>query len=146
MFEVYTYNMNNLNNLYYLVTPLIEVAHARICGTHSDTPPMCFGKFSKFWNQTHFLAGMGTYIYLPDDLFIYDTFLKNKLMASYEGLSFTDGVRSSIIALRKKNKKQRETHLLVEFATKLERCNIFGNIMNDFSFLFPCLKLSVHII
>lgn len=104
MFEVYTNNRKNFNYLYYLVTPLIEVAHGRICHTHSDTPPRCYGKFSTFWHQNYFLARLGTYVYLPDDLFIYDTFLKNKLMAFWEGLSFDDGSRSSTIASRKQNK------------------------------------------
>lgn len=80
MYAVYFEYMKNFKGRYYLVTPLTEVSHMTICEAQPDIPLRYVDTFFLFWHQNHFLVGMTTYIYLPDDLFEEEAYLNNKLM------------------------------------------------------------------
>lgn len=105
MFKVYTDRIKNFKGQYILVTLLSEVSRACISDTQPNIPSRRFDKFPKFWCLKHFLVGLETYIYLPNEMFQKETYLKNKLANFQIGLGFVNGVKC-FVATSKKQKKQ----------------------------------------
>lgn len=112
-------------------------------GSQPGTPPRCYDKFPKLWNQNHFLARSGTYVYLPNNLSQEETYLKKKLAPFWGDLGFANGVRLSTVASKK---WYIETWLLMEATTKISG-TIFLVREWKTCFYFIChFKLGVFIV
>lgn len=72
-----------------------------------------------------FLAHIGSYVNILDDLSQEENYMKRKLVAFFEDLGFVDNVSPSREAPRKQNKHFIETRLLGETTIKKGRKVIF---------------------
>lgn len=77
---------------------------------------------------------------MSTSLIIYLNYLKNKLVAFWEGLGFADGVRSSVVVSKKHKKWYIEMHLLVETSTKQKMHDIFGEGVEDLFLFVPLFQ------
>lgn len=119
MFEVYSDYAKNFKDRYYLVTPLTEVAYTSMCDIQFESPFKCLYRLPKCWCHSHFLGEVGLYLYLIEDLFKKETYMKRKPVAFWESLGFVYGV-GPFGALSKKQKKWAHRDAL---------CNISNTIV-----------------